>query len=268
MRVYLGSIILFLLSLLGAEVVCAHTGYLHDVTEERETRFYEIFLFSTPPPKKADLQAVIFNPALSKEFRDKYRERFGQIDTESIIYQPTNFTILDENRGASLQVEQDQDKRHAFGDYMVKRLVEWHLDNYFKTDPTMRPVYLLKEKLSTVQVEVTPTSKLNVRYNLSDNTADLVLENPYCESKVSLLMDPKQFGPGPLNDEKLVVEKQLTKKIRLNTSATGMDGIGRAEVIRSLRANWSTNFITTAAFKPGGVSPRESRYIIGLSHAY
>lgn len=260
--------ILFLLGSVLTSVGIAHPGYLQDVAQERETRFYEIFLFSTPPPKKADLREVIFNPALSYEFKNKYRERFGQIDTESIVYQPTKFSVLDENRGAVLLIEQGQEQRRSFGEYMVKRLIEWHIDNYFKTDPTMRPVYELKEKLSNVQVEVTPTSKMNLRYNLSDNTADLILENPYCDSKLSLLMNPKQFGPGPLTDEKLIVEKQLTKKIRVNTSATGMDGIGRFEVIRSLRANWATNFITTAAFKAGGPSPRESRWIVGLSHTY
>lgn len=268
MKVFFVSFILFVLGSLASSPGFAHPGYLQDITEERDSRFYEIFLFATPPPAKRDLRAVIFNPALSFEFKNKYRERFGQIDTESIVYQPTKFSVLDENRGAVLWVEQSQEQRRSFGEYMVKRLIEWHLDNYFKTDPTMRPVYELKEKLSNVQVEVTPTSKLNLRYNLSDNTADLILENPYCDSKLALLMNPKQFGPGPLTDEKLIVEKQLTKKIRVNTSATGMDGIGRFEVIRSLRANWATNFITTAAFKAGGPSPRESRYIIGLSHAY
>lgn len=243
-------------------------GYTYDVQSEKDERFYEIFLFIRPPSKQTDLKEVIFNRELSKEFKDKYREKFGQLDSESIIYQPTKFSVLDENRGAILSVEKSNNDRKVFGEYMLKRLSEWHIDNYFKTDPTMRPVYELKEKLSNLEVKVNKETKVNIRYSLSDNTADIIVDNPYVDAKLTLQMNPRQFGPGNIEEQKLVIEKQLEPKLRLNTWATYNDGIASAEIIRALKWNWSTSFRTTAAFKPGSPSPRESHYRVGIGHSF
>lgn len=243
-------------------------GYLSDVQNEKKESFYEIFLFKQAPPVKSDLSHIIFNQQLSKEFRDKYREKFGQVDTESIVYQPTKFSVMDENRGAVLKIERDQESRRSFGEYMVKRLLEWHVDNYFKTDPTMRPVYELKEKLSNVEVQVNEETKVNIQYNFSDNSLDFNVINPYAESKLTLVMDSKSFGPGPIQDEKVIVEKQVSRKVRLNSWLKNRDGIVYGEVLRALPAHWAVSSGIQAAFKPGGPSFRETRYLIGLSHAY
>lgn len=244
------------------------TGYLSDVQSEKNQRFYEIFLFRQAPPAKSNLNEVIFNKQLSKEFREKYRERFGQVDTESIVYQPTKFSVMDENRGAVLKIERDQENRRSFGEYMMKRLIEWHVDNYFKTDPTMRPVYELKEKLSNVEVQVNEETKVNIQYNFSDNSIDFNVVNPYAETKLTLLMDSKSFGPGPVLEEKLVVEKQVSRKLRLNSWAKNRDGIVYGEILRALPANWAFSTGIQAAFKDGGPSFRETRYLVGLSHTY
>jgi hypothetical protein len=243
--------------------------YISNIALEREQQFYEIFLISAEPPKDSDLKEVIFNKQLSAEFKYKYQEKFGQLDTESIIYQPTKFSVLDENRGAIQSVENTNAKRKAFGEYMVKRLSEWHIDNYFKTDPTMRPVYELKEKLSNVEVQVTKQTKINIQYSLSDNEADIVIDNPHFDkSKISLVMDSKSFGPGPIQEQKMIAEKQLDKKLRLNSSATVSDGILKTELIRILKFNWATSAGFSTAFKAGGTSPRETRYLVGLSRSW
>lgn len=244
-------------------------GYLLDVKSEREQRFYEIYIFAAPPAKPPLLSEVIFNARLSKEFRDKYREKFGQIDTSTIIYQPTKFSALDENRGAVLKVETDNKARKEFGDFMVKRLIEFHVDNYFKTEPSMRPVYELKERLSHVQVEVTKQTKVNAQYSFSDNSLDLIVDGPLFEtSKITLLMNPKQFGPGPILDEKLFLVSALSKRLKVVTTATAIDGIATAELQRFLKSNWSTSTGVATAFKSGGPTARETRWLVGLGHSY
>jgi hypothetical protein len=252
-----------------AEAGTSHPGYLSEVRSERDQRFYEVFIFATPPVKTKPLSDVIFNEKLSREFREKYRERFGQLDTSTIIYQPTKFSIMDENRGAVLNIEIENSRRKQFGEFMVKRLIEWHVDNYFKTEPSMRPVYELKEKLSHVQVEVTKTTKLNAQYSFSDNSLDLIIDGPHFDSsKITLIMDSKQFGPGPIQDQKLYLTKALTKKLTWIGTATAVDGIASTELVRSFRSNWSTSVGTQAAFKQGGPSPRETKYMVGLGHSY
>lgn len=252
-----------------SNVTTEHSGYISDVRAEREQQFYEIFLIAPSLPAQTPTQEVIFNKQLSTEFKDKYRERFGQLDTESIIYQPTKFSILDENRGATQKVEEANKSRSDFGEFMIKRLSEWHIDNYFKTDPTMRPVYELKEKLSNVEVQVTKETKANIRYSLSVNEADVVVESAYFDiSKYTLMMNPKQFGPGQVEEQKITLENQINERTRLNNSATISDGILKSEIIRTLKMNWATSLSVTAAYKSGQPSPRETRYLVGLTHSW
>jgi hypothetical protein len=264
MRVMASNLLLLIATLLTTFASFAtqeRPGYLSEVKSEKDQRFYEVFIFATPAVKTPPISELIFNEKLSREFREKYREKFGQIDTSTIIYQPTKFSVLDENRGAVLKVETDNQERKQFGEFMVKRLIEWHVDNYFKTEPSMRPVYELKEKLSHVQVEVTKETRLNAQYSFSDNTLDLIVDGPLFQvSKITLLMDPKKFGPGPLIDEKLYLANALSKKSKIITTATAVDGISTLE--------FQTSTGAAAAFKNGGPSPRETRWIVGLGYSY
>lgn len=244
-------------------------GYISNVKDEKYQRFYEVFLFVSPAIKERPLQDIIFNEKLSKEFQDRYREKFGQLDTESIVYQPTKFSVLDENRGAVLNIVTANDNRKKFGEYMLRRLTEWHVDNYFKTDPTMRPIYEMKEKLSHLEVKVTKETTVNAQYNFSDNSLDVIADSPYFDSsKLTLIMNPSAIGPSNVDDEKISLSQLINKKIRINTTATNVDGIGTIEFVRALKANWSTYYLTTAAYKSGGPSSRETRYLVGFSHVY
>ena len=244
------------------------SGYITDVQTEREQRFYEIYIFTTPPPAKANLKDTIFNPQLSKEFRDKYRETFGQVDTDSIVYQHSDFNALDQNRGVVQQTEAQYQDRRNFANYMMKRLVEWHVDNYFKTDPTMRPVYELKDKLSHVEVTVAQEVKVNAQYNLSGNTLDVVAKNPYLdESKLSLEMNPTAFGPASVIETRIRLGNNVSKTVRYNFSATLTDGIATLERVKQLGA-WALSNSVSMFFKQGGTSTREGRLMTGISRAF
>jgi hypothetical protein len=275
MQRVLYQILFLILILLGLNTASASSNaaankdYVSDIQAEKEELFYEVYMITPEPKKETALKELIFNQQLSKEFKNKYREKFGELDTESIVYQPTKFNQIDENRGANQKIETANSKRKEFGEFMIKRLSEWHVDNYFKTDPTMRPVYELKEKLSNVEVQVTKQTKINIQYSLSSNEADLVIDNPYFDkSKVTLVMNSKQFGPGPVEDQKIIAEKLIDKKLRLNNSLTVKDGIAKTELIRFLKLNWATSMGISAAYKDGTPSPRETRYLVGVTRSW
>lgn len=269
MKVFLASFILWL-SLLPLSVRAEkspYVGYVSDVKAERTQRFQEVYMY-IPASRERSLQEEIFNP-LSKEFKDKYREKFGQTDTESIIYQPTKFSTFDENRGAVLKIEQDNDQRRVFAEYMTKRLMEYHLDNYMKTQPQMKPLMEIKAQVQNVKVEVNESFRMNMQYNFAGNSADFIVDNPWCETKISLEMDPGSLGPSETEETRIWINKNLNKQLRLNTNTTLTDGIAYAEIVRRFeRLNFSALSGISTAFKEGGTSTRETRFLVGFSHSW
>lgn len=247
-------------------------GYVSDITKERSERYKEVFLFVRPNAPKQPLVDSIFNPQLSKEFRDKYREKFGQLDTESIVYQSGARSSADPlsndlNRDSEEAIALQKDRR-AFGEYMVKRLAEWHTDNYFKSEPNMRPVYELKEKLSKVDVKVTKTTKLEVRYELSSNNLDFILDNPYLDSKLSVEMDPGAFGPSSVQENRIWLGKNLTRKTRVNNNWATIDGLTTLEFIFFHHPRLSTSVASTAKYTSSGRAEGATRYLIGMNYLF
>ncbi len=244
-----------------------YPGYVSDVQVERSERFVEVYLYSPSKSTEPTLQEQIFNP-LSQEFKSKYREQFGQLDTESFSYQSA-FTQLDENRGALPIVQAKSEKRKAFAEYMTKRLIEHHVDQYMKSKPEMRPVMEVKERIQNVKVEVTKTTRLNIQYNFAGNMVDFILDNPYCDSKMSLEMDPRAFGPSQVLETKFWVGKGLTKTVRVNSYAAVTDGVLYGDISKAFpKYNISQVFGIRGAIKPEGTSPRETQYLVGFSHSY
>lgn len=215
---------------------------------------------SRPVVREKSLQEEIFSP-LSKEFKDKYREKFGQIDTETIVYQPTKFSTFDENRGAVQKIEEDNQKRRLFAEYMTKRLVEYHIDHYMRTQPQMQPIMQVKEQIQNVKVEVNDSVRLNMQYNFAGNMFDFLIDNPWVDSKVTLDMNSE--------DTHLFVSKDLNKKLKVNTNTAFEDGITSGEFVRRFeRLNFSTSIGASTFFKEGGRSVRESKLLVGFAHSW
>lgn len=243
-------------------------GYTQDVEQERKRKFMEVYLFLEPTPRKANVSDAIWNPQLSKEFKEKYRETFGQADLDALAYQTGRFIQQGHSANNYELQEKESAERRLFGEYMTKRLTEWHVDNYFKTDPTMRPVYEAKEKLSKVEVKVNQETKLNAQYSLADNTLDVIVDNPYVESRLALEMDPSSFGPSQIEENRLWLEKQLDTKNRVNTATAFTDGIIFVEHVRQWNDKFKTNLAFQNYFRNSGKTTRETKYLVGFAHQF
>jgi hypothetical protein len=243
----------------------ATPGYLSDVTAERNERFYEVYLFLPHMQKEPSLQEMIFNP-LTKEFQTKYREAFGEMDTDSINYRSQALGGTKENPQAILQ---ESEKRKSFAEYMTKRLLEYHVDKYMRTQPQMKPVLEVKEKIQNVKVQVTKQVRLNIQYNFAGNMADFILDNPYCESKISLEMDPHSFGPTEVQETRAWINRDLTSSLKMHTNFAANDGIAYADLTKTyVRRNIATTVGYSVPFKDSGKSVRESKYLVGFTHTF
>ncbi len=240
-------------------------GYISDVQSEKTERFYEIYLLAPNRQSGPSLRDIIFNP-LSREFKEKYRDKFGDLDTSSISYRNSTWG------GTSLNpktLEEENLKRREFAEYMTKRLTEYHVDNYMKTQPQMRPVMQVKEKIQNVKVEVSKEVRMNIQYNFAGNTADVVLDNPWCESRFTVEMNPRSFGPSNPQEFRLWLAKKLDGQVKLNSNIAVTDGIAYADVTRGFsKYHLAATIGLSAAFKDSGTSARETKYILGFTHSY
>jgi hypothetical protein len=163
--------------------------------------------------------------------------------------------------------QEDNAERRRFGEFMVRRLAEWHFDNYAKSDPKVRPMWEAKEKFSKVAIEVAQF-RVDMVYTLSGNIADINFTNPWVRSKVSVQMDPGSFGPGPVNEAIFSLGKNLTPSITLDSYYYAVDGVVSVIGRKTLSPRLSTSLSASTFTKSSGRTPRESVYLSGLTYVF
>lgn len=200
-------------------------GYILDVAVERTNRVYEIQLVSEPFPEEVELKKMFFVPRLNKEFKERFEQTFGFTDIERNISAPNQYAEQEYQPGVWVTPEEDQLRREAFGNYMVKRLTEHHVDEYVKSNPAVRPVYELKERVSNVKLEVKKGYRVNIRYNFSGNFLNVKVDNPYdIESRLTLQMNPEQVGPSEILETRLYLGYEINREIAVSTDYAFYDG--------------------------------------------
>ena len=246
-------------------------GYILDVQEERWERTYELSLVRKPKQGKP-LHQKIFDPALKREFKQRYEQRFGFTDIDRNINTPNRYAEQEYTAGVWVTPEEDQRLRQQFGEYMVKRLGEHHVDAYFKSNPSVRPVYELKERISKVKVKVRKGYNLRINYSYSGNYLNLRMENPFeIYTRVTLEMDPDNFGPSDIQETRLYlsypVKKDLSVATDYRVEAEYLSLIGKKAVSRNLATTitGSTRNLTEAEIAKHNGIEHDQRLILGLS---
>lgn len=226
---------------------------------EKQQKFYEVYL--SPPPREVtvDYTDFIFNPQLTLEFKTRYRELFGYIDTTGLNATANYRTV---------EAEKINRTRRVYGEYMMRRLGEYHVDNYFKSQPAMREVYELKERLSNVQVQVGPSYKMDVHYSFADNSAEIVVQNPYCDSKLRVEMDPTSIGPASIQENRLYLGKKINSQHYVLGSLAEKDGLVRVEWWNNYAFGLATQLSGSTTFRSQGITPRESSVGAAVLHSF
>lgn len=194
-----------------------HAGYLDEdaTVAEREAVESDLVMIAQLPTEPS-LNERLFNEKLSREFRDRYEQKFGRTDAERIYYSPNRNTYYNDMyyRGSPQELT---DERRRFGDYMIKRLAEYHVEDYMKNDPRGKVLYTIKERVSNVGVSV-QKFRFDARYEIAGNTFDLIVKNPYLDnSRVRLQMNQGSFGPGPIQETIVTIGKNVTPTISVET---------------------------------------------------
>lgn len=246
----------------------SHSGYLESTVEEREAVFSDLEVVPQPMSDGPSLRERIFNEKLSKEFNDEYYEKFGRTEAERVYYSPNRFTYYNDAFGLRGSPQEVSDERKRFGEYMVRRLAEFHIDDYMKNDPSARTLYEIKERVSNVKVEVNQF-KFDMQYGLAGNTFDMVVGNPWLSvAKLRLQMDPASFGPGQVDEMIITLGRPITQRIKVESYWAMTDGIVSLVGTRKLSETLSTTLTASTFTKETGTSTRESLYLSGVSYVF
>ncbi len=138
-----------------------------------------------------------------------------------------------------------------------------------KTKPEMRPLMEVKEQIQNVKVEVNKEIRLNIQYNVVVNYADIVIDNPYLESKLSLEMNPRSFGPSEIVESRIWLSKNLNSYWRANSNIATVDGISYGDITRYFpRQNAAVIVSASSYFRESGRSIRQSLYMLSASKTF
>ena len=156
-----------------------HRGYTDDVANEPRTDFPSFVAIPYQEEQSETLHERIFDDRLTKEFQIRYEEEFGRTAAEQFYNVPNPCTEFEYTPGTVVTVEEDSRRQREYGNFVIRRLTEYHLDRYFKNSEDLKPVYELKEKASNVQLKTKQGFGVKLRYSLSGSSFRAQILNPY-----------------------------------------------------------------------------------------
>jgi len=173
----------------------AKPGYI-DQIEDRTAQFENVVII--PPEhknEKINYKYKVFTSSLTKEFIEKYEQTFGRTSAEQRLSVANQMSTFDRPDGFSRTQIEANSEQEDYGNFMVKRLLEYHMDNFMKTEPKARPLWDLKEKITRVEVEVAPGMKATSNYSLSGNFLDVKFEHKFAICRALLIWIRNNLAP-------------------------------------------------------------------------
>jgi len=231
-----------------------------NLSPSRKKTSYEVDMFAAPDPKEPELQEILFNHQLSKEIRIRYVEQFGSVDTEALIYRSSRYAEMTDKAPDQSTFDATRNQRKQFGEFILKRLAEWHADNQMKSKTELRKAYEVKQAISQVAVPVTQDSKLEVHLSLIGDTIDILYFNPYANAKY--IINPAT------TENKLIVSKPYDTKTNVLTEIWEKEGIASFEIQRLLAPNTTASLKESSWFHPFGNTPRETKTSLIFGRAF
>jgi hypothetical protein len=247
-----------------------HEGYINSVQDESENdgEVADVVLVPKPvEPNAVSLSDLIFDLKLKKEFTDRYREKFGYTEAERNLGLPLIYVESGVAQGRSVESELARGERRAFAEYMFRRLAEHHMDMYFRSDPKLKSVWELKERISNVEVRMSENFSLQTIYSFSGNFLTVNANNPYVNVRLRYEMNPSSFGPSAMQETIATLARGFGSYY-FETHYRIRDGILTLVGEKTLADNMKTTLTGSADYLEAGTQPRENRVIGGFAYTY
>lgn len=247
----------------------SHPGYVDNVSKEKSDIYRDVNFYIEPPQGyKKSYMDDIFNAQLTGEIRNRYYDKYGQV-IDRMHYHRVQNNMVDRNEAQlSKSVEEEQEDLQGFGEYIVKRVSEFHVENLFKNDPKLRPVWEAKEKISKVEVKVGPNYQLKLNYSFVGNFLSTKVENPFCDARFVLEMDPKAMGPTAPQESSYFIGKSIGSKHYAEAYTKTENGQSGLRLSRAIKAQMSASIMAGVDSKNQEESPKQSFGEVGFSWSY
>jgi hypothetical protein len=225
----------------------------------------------TLPPVEVDLAPVesiysqIYTEELEKEFQRSYQQRFGNLEAEAPSNPTSSYIVYNESAPELRGGVEYQKARQEFGEYMVRRLGEHHVDNYAQQKPGLKKAWEVKDRLSRANVEVSPGYAVNLNYRLSVNRLDMRLVNPYLEADVQwFLSETAPDGNPPVI---LTLGYEMNPRVRLQSHYKALEREWAVVATRTVSQKVSTS-LTALTRLPALGLVEENQILTGFQVAY
>lgn len=253
--------------------VGGRAGYISSVTDERKVAQEEFVVLPPPPPVQSNLLILdrpLVDAKLSREFQAKYDEKFGRTDAERLYNSSNQFALYEYPGGKLETIDAHEHNQLTFANFMFRRLAEHHIDQYAKSNPDIRPIYELKDRIANVSVQMKKGYKMRIKYSYSGNSLDLRLENPYdVDTKVTMEM-ADGFGPSHVDRTIFSVGMPITKKTSVAAHqewdrSAGTTLIGSRKLTNTLSTSLSTSLHTPVDRDDPLLKQRHDLVLLGLT---
>ncbi len=243
-------------------------GYLDSVTKEKEVpKDIVIHLPPSAKHKPVPISDRIFNQRLSTEFVQRYEQVFGRTTAErTYVLQNNPFEYQSSVTGFQMTAVQTNQQQRAYGEYVFRRLAEFHVDNYFRTDPEMKTVYEVKEKISKGEVAVAPGFSVTGQYNFGGNFIDLILKNPYLDSSVRL--DVGGSAGTTAGEATVTLRKQITDTVGVESYYAVTDGVAKLITRKRWTSRFESSLLGSTYTKDSGYTVRETLGLAGFAFVF
>lgn len=244
------------------EMFGRHHGYLFDVRAERDRRDVELVLLDQPKEPKP-FADVIFNEQLSREFRNQYEYRFGRTKAEQVLNAPSRDDQYTYSTGQNVTLREYQKYQRQYAEYMGRRLMEFHVDNWAKNDRDFRPVYEMKDRIGRLDVTVRKGYDVKWKYNFSGPNMDLRIENPY---DVDFRLRVEMSGIVSRPSEYIYsLGYPLSPRVTMSGIYRQVDGIYQVVWSRRMTRTISATVTGSIDSLPAGPSVQQNLFLVGLS---
>lgn len=240
-----------------------HSGYLSSITSERDQTIHPVVVFTPPPPQGPRLFERIFNEKLNREFVERYNEKFGRTEQLRVFNSPNRLTYYDDPFGFRGTAEENNEAHRKFGEFMLRRLSEYHLETYAKNEPNIRPVWNAKERISQVNLRIGDRITFHGKYSISANSGEFKVSNPFADVKITL-----QLGAGTIEETTLSLARTITPSISAESHFALTDGIVSFIGRKGLTPNLGLSATTSTFTHNHGKTVRQSLYVAGLSYIF
>lgn len=229
--------------------------------------------FQSPelPKGEKTINEIIFTRNLMRDLRRRYEELFGAFEAsyisptfpqlESLWGEVGPLTLRD-------QIDERRDAIGIYGRYVLRKILEHHIDLSLKEGSQTQKVYEIKEKITQAQLQVARNMRLKVKYSVSGQSLDGILSTSFLEFRYQWLQRTARQRISNVQEHIMTVAVPGPLPFSTEINYKTIDGVAQLILRRVHTKSLSSSYTFANSVHSHGDSDRERLVIAGLNYQY